>query len=302
MAYKKNFEKNYDPEKAKEQAIENAKKLHGTLKGGIEELLAEMKQGKSERLLNYMKFASKFHNYSPNNQLLIMLECWFRGIDPVHVAGMHTWNDLGFHVKKGEKGIPIFAPMIIKEKDKETGAETGEVFTLFKVVYVWADCQVVPFEEGTKMPTFFSPIHGDAAALYNRLADVVRHDGIQLEEVESGLGTAQGVSYGGKIKILKNESTNMFLTLIHEYTHELLHQRQKNDLSKQTKECHAEAVSYIVSHHFGIHNPFSSDYLQNWGNDEKSLQAELETVQQCAATIIDAMEVAFQQKQAETAA
>src|SRR5579884_900185 len=100
--YIMSYKKNYNQQEAKEKAIENSKRLHVTLKGGIEALLAEMKQGKSERLLNYLKVASRFHNYSPNNQMLILIESWLRGFDPVHVAGMHTWNDLGFHVKKGE--------------------------------------------------------------------------------------------------------------------------------------------------------------------------------------------------------
>ena len=49
----------------------------------------------------------------------------------------------------------------------------------------------------------------------------------------------------------------------------------------------------VAAHHFGVHNPFSSDYLQMWGNDEQSLLAELETVQRTVTTIIERMEQPF---------
>ena len=59
----------------------------------------------------------------------------------------------------------------------------------------------------------------------------------------------------------------------------------------------AEAVSYIVAHHFGVHNPFSSDYLQMWGNDGQSLLVKIETVQRTATTIIERMEQPFMSDQ-----
>lgn len=61
-------------------------------------------------------------------------------------------------------------------------------------------------------------------------------------------------------------------------------------MTANKRELHAEAIFYIVSHHFGIHNPFSSDYLQNWGNTEKELPAELETIKTTASTIIEQIE------------
>ena len=33
-----------------------------------------------------------------------------------HVAGYHMWNQMGRSVKKGEKGIMILAPMVVKQE------------------------------------------------------------------------------------------------------------------------------------------------------------------------------------------
>jgi hypothetical protein len=81
------------------------------------------------------------------------------------------------------------------------------------------------------------------------------------------------------------------LTLLHEYAHELLHWNTKGrEQPLELKECHAEAVSYVVARHFTIHNPFSADYLQHWGTTPKELVAELDVVRRTAAYIIDRIE------------
>jgi len=58
-------------------------------------------------------------------------------------------------------------------------------------------------------------------------------------------------------------------------------------MSNRIQECHAEAVSYVAARHFGIHNPFSADYLAAWGNTPESLKQELDIVRRTAARIID---------------
>ncbi len=287
----------YTPDEAKERAQDKRSELHATMQAGVQALLTELRQGKSERLLACLNFGAKFHRYSPNNQHLILLQCMRRGIEPEYVAGFTTWKRLNYAVKKGEKGIAILAPRPFSVKKTVDGEETGEEqhFLAFRIVYVFADTQVEPLKEGMPpFPEFFTPLQGDHEHLFNRLAEVVREDGIAL--AERALGGAQGMSLKGRVLLTTGlDSTRKFLVLIHEYAHELLHKGVS--LDKTVKECQAEAVSYIVAHHFGVHNPFSSDYLQMWGNDEQTLLAEIETVQRTASTIIDRMEQPFVSEQ-----
>jgi len=75
-------------------------------------LLKKLKDGvqriqSSDEFRNYLVAMSRFHDYSWNNQLLIMLQ----KPDATHVAGFNAWKDLGRWVKKGETGIAIFAPI-----------------------------------------------------------------------------------------------------------------------------------------------------------------------------------------------
>ncbi len=58
----------------------------------------------------FLDFNRKFHIYSINNQLLIMLQ----RPDATRVAGFRTWLKHGRCVRKGEKGITILRPVIKK--------------------------------------------------------------------------------------------------------------------------------------------------------------------------------------------
>src|SRR5947208_54229 len=80
--------------------------LKGVLEQGAQRLLAELEQGKSEHLQRYLAFSSRFHRYSPANQLLIYLQ----KPEATRLAGYRTWQKLGYQVAKGEKGIRILAP------------------------------------------------------------------------------------------------------------------------------------------------------------------------------------------------
>ena len=63
----------------------------------LQEAVAEIVSG--EEWKRMLQVASKFHNYSFNNQLMIFLQ----RPDATVVAGFNRWKSLGRFVKKGEK-------------------------------------------------------------------------------------------------------------------------------------------------------------------------------------------------------
>src|SRR5580693_1228463 len=78
----------------------------------LKQLSAELEAGRSDGLKNYLAAMSRFRRYSWGNVLLISSQ----RPAATHVAGYHMWNQLGRSVKKGEKGIMIFAPMVVKRE------------------------------------------------------------------------------------------------------------------------------------------------------------------------------------------
>ncbi len=63
----------------------------------------------------FLAAMSRFHNYSFGNQLLIAVQ----NPDATRVAGFRAWEALGRHVKKGERGLSILAPKVIRVPEKD---------------------------------------------------------------------------------------------------------------------------------------------------------------------------------------
>lgn len=280
---------NYQSEEAKDARAAKRATIQQDMQQGVSHLLAEIKAGKTDHLLHYLKFAAKFHQYSPMNQMLIAMQA----PHATRVAGYSTWKKQGYQVKKREKGIAILAPRPYGKavmKNENTGEETitylGVTFTL---AYVF-DASQLEARPDKPLPSFFVPLADDQEALYKAMGQAVQKEGIKLEIGDTG--HAQGYSTGGTIRLQSGlDSTNRVLTLIHEWAHEKLHHNPAGRaMTANKRELHAEATSYVVAHHFGIHNPFSSDYLQHWGNNEKELLAELETIKATANAIIEQVE------------
>jgi antirestriction protein ArdC len=63
--------------------------------------------------LAYLGAMRRFHRYSATNVLMIMSQ----RPDASLVAGFGTWKRMGRHVRKGARGIAIWAPMLRRATD-----------------------------------------------------------------------------------------------------------------------------------------------------------------------------------------
>ena len=189
--------------------------LRGMISNSLTELGAELQAGKSERLLQYLDFAARFHHYSRANQFLIV----HQRPDATRVASYKMWQELGYQVAKGETGIRILAPSIKKQKDEESDEER-RVVTGFVAVSVFDVAQLTPEK---RPPEFFEPLEGDQQALCEAIVTAATADGFQVETEETG--SAQGYSSGRRIVTQEGlDSTSRALTLLHEWAHGVLHQ------------------------------------------------------------------------------
>jgi N-terminal domain of anti-restriction factor ArdC len=75
-------------------------------------LAAALEAGNSAALTAYLNVTAHFHKYSWTNCLLISMQ----RPDATYVAGFRAWLGFSRHVRKGEKGIAILAPIIRKRK------------------------------------------------------------------------------------------------------------------------------------------------------------------------------------------
>lgn len=173
---------------------ERAADLKATIDAAIERLAQQLSDGHTDEFVQTLRFYSRFHKYSFGNLLLIQSQ----RPEATHVAGMRTWNEAGYTVKKGEKAIWIWRPLTKAEPDPETGDKT-ETVVGFIPVAVFDASQLNEIDE-KPLPQVFQPLPDDLADLYQGVVQRIAAEGIAVEERLLPAGV-QGASLGGAILI-----------------------------------------------------------------------------------------------------
>jgi len=254
--------------------------LNKKLTSFIKDLATETDEARiSEVMQNYLKFCSTFYRYSVSNQFFIYL---FKP-DATHVAGFHDWLKRKRYVKKGEKGIPILAPCMIKHKDEDEKVIATDL--RFKTVYVFdvsqTDGEPLPDAPEWKSQEKYPEIE-DMLIRYAKSLNI----NVDIEDLSSH-GGAQGYSSGGNIVLDPTAGTK---TLIHEIVHELLHHNGKSKLKpRQEVELEAEAIAYVVSRALEIKNLKSPNYLAIWDADGSKILDRLDLIRNTAYQILSAI-------------
>ena len=285
-----------------QNSADRMKEITDRLETGIMDLF------ESGRFQAYLDTMARFHNYSFNNTILIAMQ------GGQLVAGYNKWRD-EFHrnVKKGEKGIKIFAPapykvkkdvpkldeqgQPVRDKDGNPVTEQKEIqVPAFKIVSVFDVSQT----EGEPLPTL---------GVEELTGDVERYQDFfkaleQTSPVPMAFEDIPGGSHGyyhlteKRIAIQENMSELQTLkTAIHEIAHAKLHAidpeapvtEQADRPDSRTREVQAESVAYTVCQHYGLDtSDYSFGYVAGWssGKDLKELRASLETIRATAHELI----------------
>jgi Domain of unknown function (DUF955). len=295
------------PETQNQTALERTKELTDRLETGIQDLL------QSEKYMEYLKSMSQFHRYSTRNTLLIHMQ----NPTATRVASFKAWDEkFNRHVKKGEKGLRVFAPIKTKVKeefdkiDPQTKAPmldaNGKIITeeleseslRFKLVPVFDVSQTY----GEPLPEIVENLTSDVVQ-YEAFLDAMRAVSPLPIEFEPLADNNDGYcQYGKKIGIREGMSeAQTVAAIVHEITHAKLHDKQvspetADNKTKRMKEVEAESISYVVCQHFGIEtSPNSFGYLAEWGsNDMSEFKASLDTIRKEASALITDIDERFQ--------
>lgn len=272
----------------------------------------------SDNYTNYLKTLSKFHNYSFNNSFLIAMQ----NPDARLVKGLNSWNkDFNRRVKKGEKSIMIFAPLIASkdgEKPKYNSA-TNEVIKDAKgntIMEQYKKGDVIGFK--TSVVFDISQTEGDAIKAidflhadeltgnvesYEQIVDILEKLSpveINFEEIESG--TKGFYNFRDKrIGIQKDMSELQTLkTLIHEISHAKLHDRDfvngkpnKDVGTRKLQETQAESIAFVVCNNLGLDtSDYSFKYLAGWssGKEMSELKESMSIIQKTSHEIISTID------------
>lgn len=248
----------------------------------------------SGRFQDYLKAMSRFHLYSYRNSILI----YTARHNATLTAGYKTWHSLKRHVKKGEKGIRIFAPykvkVIVPPREKDGEPEEKHIIK-FRPVFVFDISQT----EGEPLPEIAPPLKGDREDFSKVLKAVesITDYSVSFEDIPEP-DTFGYCQYSTKKIFLRNgiSQAQAMKTLFHELAHSRLHNLS---MDKAQKEIEAESISFVVSEHLGLDtSSYSFDYLASWskGMETEQLCELLEGIQSHAHEMIQQLEQALQQQ------
>ena len=296
----------------------------------VKEITARLEQGvqaifDSDRYKEFLTAMSKFHDYSLNNTILIAMQ------GGNLVMGFRQWEkEFDRHVKKGEKGIKIFAPAPYKVKklvdkiDPETRKlmldREGKVVKEEKEITVPAFKVITVFDisqtEGKEFPDLsVKPLLADVEQYEDFFAALEKASPVPIAFEQITNGANGYFSLTDKCIAIKEGVSELqaVKTAIHEIAHAKLHDvdlnappEEQNRVDRHTREVEAESVAYTVCQHFGLDtSDYSFGYVAGWssGKEMTELKASLETIQATAKELITEIEGHFtelqQQRQAE---
>ena len=201
----------------------------------------------------------QFHSYSIGNQLLAMVQCHERAIEPGPMATYPRWQELGRQVRKGQKALTLCMPVTIKRKGETADADDAEVFTRFVYKSRWF---VLAQTEGE--PLAEPPILAwDAARALQSLA---------IEEIPFTHTDGNCLGYARERAIAINPVNPLpHKTRFHELAHVLLGHTAEGEQAdteitpRNLRECEAEAVALVCC--AALELPGVAEcrgYIQSW--------------------------------------
>lgn len=250
---------------------EEAEKRKEALRQKVEEIINNF-ENSPETIVEYLKFNSKFYQYSANNTILIYEQNKFAN----YCASYKAFQDMGYQVQKGQTGMKIFVPRIttvfydpeadqwlkLSEGTKEqkalvkAGKLESKQYTSFGIGTVFdigqTDCPPENYPKILDMG-FKSETHN---RLYQALVNYAESKNISVSEKFLPSITIRGFYSRGNDSITLSDKLNDSMKLsvmAHELSHAIMHSSEDAALlPKMQKEIEADSLSLMIRQHLGI--------------------------------------------------
>ena len=210
-----------------------------------------------------MEAYSAFHNYSIGNQILALVQCHGRGLQPGPINTFPGWQALGRTVKRGERALVLCMPITRKVRDEESHDSESEShersFTSFMYKPRWFVLSQTAGDE------FISPCLPE----WNAEQALAALDIEQIKFTHTD-GNCQG--YAKHRQIATNPVAQLqHKTLFHEAGRVVLGHTTEADFAdtdrtpKNLREVEAEAVALLCCEALNLEGAaYCRGYIQNW--------------------------------------
>jgi antirestriction protein ArdC len=228
-----------------------------------------------------LKAYSAFHGYSLGNQMLALVQCQIRGIEPGPINTFLGWKQLNRHVRKGERALTLCMPLVAKKKDDN--GEDQQFVTAFVYKPRWF---VLSQTDG-------EPVEMPQIAEWCKARALVALNITEATFTETN-GNVQG--YARKREIAISPVAAMpHKTLLHELAHiELGHtaELEFNDgeqTPRNLREVEAECVALLCLDALNLNGAaFCRGYVQHWLRGETIPEASAQKIFGAADRVLKA--------------
>ena len=181
------------------------------------------------------------------------------------MAGYKKWEELGYYVSKGSKGIKILIPLIRKNEE-----ETEELCVYgYKYCNVFDISQTEAGENAVVIPSIDTRLkisensQYNSEKLYYKTKEIIEQY-VSIEKVKN-LGRARGMTDGEKIYVVETDYTAMMGTLVHEFIHFMNHfKKERKKINKNEEETEAELGAMIYGSYFNLDISGKYKYLAGY--------------------------------------
>ncbi|WKK71482.1 ArdC family protein [Rathayibacter oskolensis] len=241
---------------------------------------------------------SRFHAYSLRNIGFLAMQ----GCPPEPVATFKRWQELGYHVKKGERAYSILRPITVKVKGDESEAapaaeaepDKPRVMRRFKVVRALFHYAQVAGEG--ELPPYVPPNWDEARAL----------ETLNITEEPFALynGNVMGYSYDRTIAV-SPVAPYPFKTKVHELGHVVSgHTEDASDdedvreaMHQGINEFQAESTAYLTLHQLGAEDQMDTSesraYVQSYLRGHQPSEVDVRQVFSAADKIVRAGQISI---------
>lgn len=251
----------------------------------------------SQAWTQWLDIQRRFHNYSWGNCLLIALQ----RPDATHIAGYRRWLEMGRHVRKGEKGIAILAPIVNRSKVENEEPDHDDVrynvVTAFRPAYVFDVSQT----DGEPLPEVTHRLTGSEPMGAFRRLELVAGQLDYTVLLTRDLGNVNGDCNHELHRIRVNnqrDPAQLVKTLAHEIGHAILHgpENRPQDATRGLLELEAESVAYVVCSELGLDSgEYTFGYVAGWAgggeNASKLISASAQRINIAARKIVSELGV-----------
>jgi antirestriction protein ArdC len=270
-----------------EQRQERLRAAHQTLTDAVESLTTE------EGWQNMIRSRAWLRRYSLGNLLMIVAQ----NPDATDVRSYGDWKKTGRHVRRGERGIRIFAPLRYRVRDDDgeplTDPDGNPRYRInaFTVVSVFDVSQT----DGEPLPATdrATPRVLTGAAppqLWDTVADQITRRGYTIERGETAPANGWVDFDTRTVRVREDvDDAQAVKTLVHELAH-ITCEHETRDIRRATAEVEAESVACLVAAMAGLDTlPYSVPYVAGWAKDAETARASADRVITVADTIVTAL-------------